>query len=352
MRFTLSRTSLWSLTAFFFACQQTGPTDDKSNDDAGTGGTMSAGATAGMPSSGAGMGTGGSDMSVGGSAGTPALGGTAGVPPSGAGMQGLSGDGGAGAPLGGTAGMAAAGDGGAPAAGMNAGGAGAGGAGTAGDTTAAGTGGTETTAGMGGMSGTAGAAATAHPCPDGCAELSVPCTAYKAGQYFEIYLAGATDMSAAVVSVKARKISGKAGGLLIVVKDGSAQSYAYAQGAWNAINDMTGDFKTFTLDVAAPSSTDTNNTFDPSAVQIITVQIAAGDPWYTDTEMTMEDPAALLNPTVVQIDEITVTGTGTLPGPYPFTTSADPLKASISDDALAATPPYAVANSTVTWVGP
>jgi hypothetical protein len=227
-----------------------------------------------------------------------------------------------------------------------------GGMGTAGDATAAGAGGTVTSGGMGGMDGTAGSPSTSTPCPDGCAQLSVPFTAYKAGQYFEIYLSSATDLSTGVINVKARKISGKAGGLLIVVKDGSAQSYAYAQGAWNSINDMTSEFTTFTLDVANPSSTDQNNTFTPTAVQIITVQLAAGDPWYTDDTMAMEDPTALVNPTVIQIDEISITGAGTVPGPWPFISSAEPMKASISEDGLMATPPYAVADSTVTWVGP
>ena len=121
---------------------------------------------------------------------------------------------------------------------------------------------------------------------------------------------------------------------------------------WNGVNEITADFTTYTLDVAAPSSTDANNTFVASAVKIISVQIAAGDPWYTDTEMTMVDAAALVNPTVVQIDEISITGTGTYPGPYTFTTDVMPLTANLAADALAATPPYAVASSAVTWVGP
>ena len=180
----------------------------------------------------------------------------------------------------------------------------------------------------------------------------MPFTVWNSGQYFEIYLNGATDMSAAVISVKARKVSGKAGGLLIVVKDGSGDEYAYAQGAWNAINDMTTDFKTFTLDVASPSSTDENHTFNPMNVQIVTVQLAAGDKWYTDDTETVEDTAALVNPTVIQIDEISIAGTGTLPGPWTFTTDASAIKATITDDGLNASPPYAVTGSTATWVGP
>jgi hypothetical protein len=224
--------------------------------------------------------------------------------------------------------------------------------GGAGGAPVAGAGG-DVTAGVGGAgAGMSGAAGSASGCGDGCAQLSVPFTVWNAGQYFEIYLSGATDLSAAVISVKARKVAGKAGGLLIVVKDGSAQNYAYAQGAWNAINDMTTDFATFTLDVAAPSSTDPNNTFTATAVQIITIQLAAGDPWYLDEPMTMEDPSALVNPTVIQLDEISIAGTGTLPGPWTFTADVSGMQATITDDGVNAMPPYAVTGSTVTWIAP
>ncbi len=225
-------------------------------------------------------------------------------------------------------------------------GAGAGGAPVAGA-------GGDVTAGVGGAgAGMGGSAGAASGCADGCAELSVPFATWNAGQYFEIYLSGATDLSTAVISVKARKVAGKAGGMLIVVKDGSAQEYAYAQGAWNSISDMTTDFTTYTLDVAAPVSTDPDHTFTPTAVQIITIQLAAGDPWYLDETMTMEDPAALVNPTVIQLDEISIAGTGTLPGPWTFTADASALRATITDDGVNAIPPYAVTGSTVTWIAP
>jgi hypothetical protein len=213
--------------------------------------------------------------------------------------------------------------------------------------TAAGTGGS--LAGMGGIAGMGGA--PAMPCPDGCAELSVPFTAYKATQYFEIYLASDTDLTAATITVKARKVAGKAGGLLIAAKNGSAQAYAYAQGDWNAISDMTADFASYTLDLANPGMK-SSDMFDPTAVQIVSVVISAGDPWYTDTSMTTVDLSALVNPTVVQVDEIAIAGSGTYPGPYAFTSDATPLVANLSSDGLAADPPYAVSGSMVTWVGP
>lgn len=296
----------------------------------GVGGAPPSGSGGALPGAGA-----GGDPATG---GAPVTGGSAGAVTSG----GVGGVGGATAGAGGTPVTAGTGGatGGVPSVGGSAGDVTAG-APTAGST-AAGTGGD--TAGTGG--------APAAGCGDGCAQLSVPFTAWGSSQYFEIYLSADTDLSGAIISVKARKVSGKAGGLLIVVKDGDANNYAYAQSAWQGINEITTDFTTYTLDVANPSSTDANNTFVPTAVKIISVQIAAGDPWYTDTEMTMIDAAALVNPTVVQIDEITVTGTGTLPGPYTFTADTTPLTANLAADALAAMPPYAVTGSAATWVAP
>jgi hypothetical protein len=225
-------------------------------------------------------------------------------------------------------------------------------AGAGGNVAVVGNGGAGGSVAVVGNAGTAGSTDPGSGCSDGCAELSVPFDTWNSGEYFEIYLNGATDLSDAVISVKARKVSGQAGGLLIVVKDGADQDYAYAQSDWNALSDMTSEFATYTLDVAAPAATDENATFTATAVQIISIQLAAGDTWYTDDSMTTEDTTALVNPTVVQIDEISISGTGTLPGPWAFTGSASDLRANLDQAALDADPPYAVAGSTVTWVGP
>jgi hypothetical protein len=247
----------------------------------------------------------------------------------------------------GAAGSATAGNGGAAGSGVVVGNGGAAGSGVV-----VGNGGAAGSGAVVGNGGTAGSPGSGPGCSDGCAELSVPFDTWNSGEYFEIYLNGATDLSDAVISVRARKVSGKAGGLLIVVKDGADQDYAYAQSDWYAISEMTSEFATYTLDVAAPSATDENATFTPTAVQIISIQLAAGDTWYTDDAMTTEDTTALMNPTVVQIDEISVSGTGTLPGPWAFTGSVSDLKPNLDQTALDADPPYAVAGSTVTFVGP
>jgi hypothetical protein len=343
-----TRVFVLSVVALATACQPGLKDVDPSS--GGTSGGTATGAVAGAPPAGSGVGgASGSGVIMSGAGGMPALGGMGG---SSGGVPGASGAG-AGAGGVGIGGGSASGSGneaGFAAGGMGAGGMGGALAAGAGGDTLSGAGSPVTAAGSGGMSGAAGAPGAS--CGDGCAELSVPFTAWNAGQYFEIYLNGATDLSAAVITVKARKVAGKAGGLLIVVKDGSAQNYAYAQSAWNAINDMTSEFSTYTLDVASPASTDSMNTFTPAAVQIITMQLSAGAPWYLDEAMTMEDPAALVNPTVIQIDEISITGTGTLPGPWSFTTDASAIKPTITDDGLMASPPYAVTGSTVTWIGP
>ncbi|MFZ5893917.1 MAG: hypothetical protein ACOY0T_22840 [Myxococcota bacterium] len=208
------------------------------------------------------------------------------------------------------------------------------------------------TTGSGGAVPTAGS--TSMPCPTGCAQLSVPFTAYKAAQQFEIYFADPVDLTTATINVKLRKVAGKAGGVQIIVKDG-APDYQWAQGAWNGINDLTSEFVEKTFVVASPASTDQNHVFDPTKVKVLTVQLNAGDPWYSDEAKTIEDPTALINPTVIQVDEISISGaTGTVPGPWTFATATDTevVKANLDAAGQSATPPWAVAGSTVTWVGP
>ena len=62
--------------------------------------------------------------------------------------------------------------------------------------------------------------------------------AWDTKQQFEMYLEHAVDLSTATISIKLRKIAGKAGGVQILVKDGSPD-YQWAQSDWIAINDST-----------------------------------------------------------------------------------------------------------------
>ncbi|HWA72143.1 MAG TPA: hypothetical protein VG937_07415 [Polyangiaceae bacterium] len=199
---------------------------------------------------------------------------------------------------------------------------------TTGGTSTTTTGGTSTTTTGGtataGASATGGSGGAAVGCSDGCAELKVPFTAYKSAQAFEIYLPAPVDFSAGVVTVKLRTTAGKAGGIQVVLKNPEANKFAWAQTAWLGITDtVKADWTTVTLDAAAPPSMDATNVFDKTQVSIIAVQIAAGDPWYSDMAMTMVDQTALVNPTTVQIDEITVAGATA--GPWKFTANATDL---------------------------
>jgi hypothetical protein len=207
------------------------------------------------------------------------------------------------------------------------------------------TGGTTTTTGgasTAGTSATGGSGGASAGCSDGCAELKVPFTAYKSAQAFEIYLPAPVDFSAGVVTVKLRATAGKAGGIQVVLKNPEANKFAWAQTAWLGITDtVKADWTTVTLDASAPPSMDSTNVFDKTQVSIIAIQIAAGDPWYSDMAMTLVDQTALVNPTVVQIDEVTVAGPSA--GPWKFT-------ANVSDLHVGSYMP--VTGATATWLPP
>jgi hypothetical protein len=210
-----------------------------------------------------------------------------------------------------------------------------------GGTSTTGTGGSTTATGGASTAGTTGTGGAAAGCSDGCAELKVPFTAYKSAQAFEIYLAAPTDLSTGVVTVKLRTTAGKAGGIQVALKNG-APDYAWGQTKWLGISEtVKADWTTITLDASAPGEMGTT-AFDKTKVTIIAIQIAAGDPWYSDTAMTMVDQTALINPTVVQVDEITVAG-ATGVGPYTFT-------ANVTDLNVGTYMP--VTGATATWLPP
>lgn len=218
-----------------------------------------------------------------------------------------------------------------------------GGAGTTTGGTPSASGGASTTTGGSTGSTTGGSGGAVTGCADGCAQLKVPFTAYKSGQAFEIYLPAPVDLSAGVVSVKLRATAGKAGGIQIVLKNGMANMYAWAQSAWSPIGDAAkAEWSTITLNAASPSGMDMTNVFDKTQVSIITIQVSAGDPWYLDEAKTMQDPSALVNPTVLLVDEITVVG-ATGAGPWTFTMNVTDLK--VGDY-------MPVTGSSVTWLPP
>jgi hypothetical protein len=212
--------------------------------------------------------------------------------------------------------------------------------------------------GTGGGAPTAGS--TSLACPDGCAQLSVPFAlgGWDTKQQFEIYLEHAVDLTTATISIKLRKIAGKAGGVQILAKNGSPD-YQWAQGEWIAVNDLSAtDFETKSFVVASPSSSDANHPFDPTKVAIIAVQLNAGGAWYTDPPTnSVEDATALVSPTIIQLEELAITGaSGAVPGPFGFESAASTALIVPNLDAAGLAPatgkPWAIAGSAVMFVGP
>lgn len=233
----------------------------------------------------------------------------------------------------------------------------AGAAAAAGDATAGGG-----AAAGGAATGGTGGAATADTCP-GCAQMSLPFTEAGQSTNFQIYLAGPTDLSDAVLTVRLYAPGAQAGGLQIIPQTGEASGYQGYYNHWQNLADAANDWIDVSLDFAdtVPAATanlqmgaagaagagdaaggmggtagtgGTGGTggisgdagapdegsagapaeepmFDPSQVEILGFQIAAGDtgPW--------------TNPTIVLIDSITIS-TG-VEGPWEFTDSTDPL---------------------------
>jgi hypothetical protein len=228
-----------------------------------TGGTLntagtSAGGTSGATSAG---GTSGATAG-GGTAGTTGAGGTSG----GTGAGGTSGTGGGGTNAGGTAGVS----------------------------------------GGGASAGTAGTAGSGSPPCGGCAVLSAPVTAANSAQAVQLWYFGTpVDLTGAKLTIRVRSPGAQSGGFQVYAEDtGGHADYSF----WKNLNSLsTFTDVVYTIPAASPS-------YDPSKINAITFQIAAGatGPWAA--------------PTVLEIDSITVTeGTGTLPGPYTFDTKVDPL---------------------------
>lgn len=168
-----------------------------------------------------------------------------------------------------------------------------------------------TTSGTAGMANTGGSAAGGSPTTDescpGCARLSVPLTMAAEQTDFEIYLNGPTDLSAATITVHLMASAGEGGGVQVAVKDGEALDYASVYTAWTNVSDLLTGLQDISVDVA----TLTGDNFDATQVEILALQINAGDtgPW--------------ANPTVVLVDSITVSNGAA--GPWEFTDSSDPL---------------------------
>ena len=88
------------------------------------------------------------------------------------------------------------------------------------------------------------------------------------------------------------------------------------------------------------------------------MQLNAGAAWYTDPPTnSVEDPTALVSPTIIQLEELAITGaSGSVPGPFGFENAASAALIVPNLDAAGLSPasgkPWAIAGSTVTFVGP
>jgi hypothetical protein len=231
-----------------------------------------------------------------------------------AGMSGTAGEGGA----------SGTGEGGAS--GTGEGGASAGAAGANGGTSS-GSGGTAGKAGSSGASGTGGSGPP--PC-GGCAVLSSPITMSDTSQGVLLSFATPVDLSGAIITVRLRAPGATGGALQIYVQD---------------LN-FKGDYTFFTGLISYSSMTNaqypvpaTSTTYDPTQIKQIVVQLAAG----AGTTCTSTSTSCTwAQPTVLEIDSITITGTtGTPPGPYTFDSNWSPL-------VLSAYMP--ITGSTLTWI--
>ena len=176
--------------------------------------------------------------------------------------------------------------------------------------------------------------AEANDCP-GCAELSVPFTGYETTQSFEIYLSSPVNLSGARVTARVRKVSAYAGGMQLFAKNG-APNYAAIASPWWDFTDLPNSWQTLTLSVGG------NGTPEPGfdASQVVILQIMLGSGQKTDGD--------LLNPSVVQIDHVTIEG-ASAPA-WGFDGNASALVVLTSSAMIANN--TAVAGSRVTWVGP
>ena len=157
-------------------------------------------------------------------------------------------------------------------------------------------------------------------CP-GCAVLSVPFTDFNTSQIYSMYLPELTDFTGASVIVRIRAKEAGAGGIQVVVQNGSENSYAaIGFGSWYSFSGAL-DWVDVTMDVDTLADS-AGNGFDKSQVFAISVVVSAGDGSGTE---------ALNNPSVVYVDAITVNnGTTDVITPNTFDVESDIYAISIN----------------------
>ncbi|WP_437929447.1 hypothetical protein WMF37_09305 [Sorangium sp. So ce291] len=151
--------------------------------------------------------------------------------------------------------------------------------------------------------GGAGGAPDIGPGPDescsGCARLAVPLTEASTGTLFQFDWPELVDLTGATVTFRVKAQAATGGGVQTFVQNGGAQNWAGVPWAWTDLSSL-GDWTELTVDVDAAAAD--APTFDKTQVRRIGLKVDAGTagPW--------------ANPTIVYVDSIIVTRSGSAGG--------------------------------------
>ncbi|MBN2342940.1 MAG: hypothetical protein JXX29_20535 [Deltaproteobacteria bacterium] len=155
-------------------------------------------------------------------------------------------------------------------------------------------------------------------CP-GCARFEVPFTEWETSQQFAIYMEP-TDLTGTTITFRVMGHMTDAGGVQAwaqIGDTGDDNAYASTSYGWTNFTDIT-DWTDIVIDI--DEETAASDTFDPTVVESVIIQLAAGA---NNEEGTM----TLANPTVVYLDSITIVDASgnDIIGPWMFDSDADAL---------------------------
>ena len=144
-------------------------------------------------------------------------------------------------------------------------------------------------------------------CP-GCAVLSVPFTDFETSQIYNIFFDPREDFSGATATFRVKAKDADAGNLTTMVQNGDENGYA-GIGTSVEFSDMT-DWVDIEMDVDALAADAA--TFDATNVFALSMIVSAGE----------DNGGSLVNPTLIYVDEITVTDSnGDVITPWTFDTA-------------------------------
>ena len=176
--------------------------------------------------------------------------------------------------------------------------------------------------GMGGTGMTGAGGSTGGGCP-GCARLSAPLTASNQfGEAIIDFSAAPFDGTNATLSARVCVLSGSGGAVELVVASGTTPDVAGTGVVLASTASCAMGFTNITFALSSPGQ----GMFNPAAINAIAVAVVA------------TDPGPWANPTIIQIDSISVSNN--VVGPFNFDASTDPLIATGS------------VMSSLSWIGP